>query len=167
MHFWVSATRGGFQTGFCCPRKIGTNWFIPALVKSRLGESGISDADGTMLCFFSRKKSRKDWRISAAVMNGRMLARSEAAVYDRRMGTGKLGTSAVIDRRYSKTLLLFFVELRFHRSLDLFVERGIVLQRVFPGVATLGKLGAFVAEPGPALFDDLLLEREVEERAGR
>src|SRR5438477_11075991 len=68
MHFWVSAVRGGFQAGFCCPRKIGTNWFIPAFVKSRFGESGRSDADGTMVCFFSRKKSRKDWRISAAVM---------------------------------------------------------------------------------------------------
>src|SRR5947207_16006776 len=68
MHFWVSATRAGFQPGFCCPRKIGTNWFIPAFVKSRFGESGSSDAEGTMLCCFSRKKSRKDWRISAAVM---------------------------------------------------------------------------------------------------
>src|SRR4051812_35473345 len=68
MHFWVSAVRGGSQAGFCCPRKIGTNWFMPAFVKSRLGESGRSDADGTIVCSFSRKKSKKDWRISAAVM---------------------------------------------------------------------------------------------------
>src|SRR5256885_9722711 len=84
MHFWVSATRGGSQLGFCCPRKIGTNWFMPAFVKSRFGESGRSEADGTTVCCFSRKKSRKDWRISAAVMDGMMLARSVAAVYDRR-----------------------------------------------------------------------------------
>src|ERR1051325_2491862 len=69
MHFWVSTTRGGFQAGFCCPRKIGTNWFIPAFVKSRLGESGKRDADGTMACCFSRKKSRKDWRISVEVIS--------------------------------------------------------------------------------------------------
>src|ERR1700731_3096539 len=68
MHFWVSATRAGFHDGFCCPRKIGTNWFMPALVKRRLGASGKSDDDGTMVCFFSRKKSRKDCRISAEVM---------------------------------------------------------------------------------------------------
>src|SRR5437762_8914827 len=68
MHFCVSATRGGFHAGFCCPRKIGTNWFIPALVNSRLGESGSSDDDGTMVCCFSRKKSRKDWRSCADVM---------------------------------------------------------------------------------------------------
>src|SRR5438046_2245649 len=68
MHFCVSATRGGVHSGFCCPRKIGTNWFMPAFVKSRFGASGSSDADGTMVCCFSRKKSRKDWRISAAVM---------------------------------------------------------------------------------------------------
>src|SRR5438067_1283573 len=68
MHFCVSATRGGFHDGFCCPRKIGTNWFMPAFVKSRFGESGRSEADGTMVCCFSRKKSRKDWRISAEVM---------------------------------------------------------------------------------------------------
>src|ERR1700731_770604 len=68
MHFWVSATRAGFHDGFCCPRKIGTNWFMPALVKRRLGASGKSDDDGTMVCFFSRKKSRKDCRIWAEVM---------------------------------------------------------------------------------------------------
>src|SRR5207248_8397383 len=68
MHFCVSATRGGSHDGFCCPRKIGTNWFMPAFVKSRFGESGKSEADGTMVCCFSRKKSRKDWRICAEVM---------------------------------------------------------------------------------------------------
>src|ERR1700730_2017370 len=68
MHFWVSATRGGFHAGFCWPRKIGTNWFMPALVKSKLGASGKSDDDGTMVCCFSRKKSRNDFRISLEVM---------------------------------------------------------------------------------------------------
>src|SRR5207237_10285266 len=68
MHFCVSATRGGFHGGFCCPRKIGTNWFMPAFVKSRFGASGKSDDDGTMVCCFSRKKSRNDSRISAEVM---------------------------------------------------------------------------------------------------
>src|SRR5436309_14940740 len=68
MHFCVSATRGGCHEGFCCPRKIGTNWFIPAFVKSRFGASGSRDEDGTMVCCFSRKKSRKDCRICAEVM---------------------------------------------------------------------------------------------------
>src|SRR5262245_43137723 len=68
MHFCVSATRGGSHGAFCCPRKIGTNWFIPALVKSKFGESGKSEPDGTIACCFSRKKSRKDWRISAEVI---------------------------------------------------------------------------------------------------
>ena len=44
------------------------NWFIPAFVKSRFGEVGISEADGTMVCFFSAKKSRKDCRMSRDVM---------------------------------------------------------------------------------------------------
>ena len=51
---------------------MGTNWFMPAFVKSRFGESGSSDEDGTMVCCFSRKKSRKDWRIWAEVMMGRI-----------------------------------------------------------------------------------------------
>src|SRR5262249_30029459 len=68
MHFWVSTTRGGFHCGFCCPRKIGTNWFMPALVKRRFGASGSRGDDGTMVGFFSRKKSRNDCRISAEVM---------------------------------------------------------------------------------------------------
>src|SRR5438552_15964886 len=41
---------------------------MPALVKSRFGASGSSDEDGTMVCFFSRKKSRNDCRISAEVI---------------------------------------------------------------------------------------------------
>src|SRR5438094_2148331 len=73
MHFCVSATRGGFHCGFCWPRKIGTNWFMPALVKSRFGLSGISEDDGTMVCCFSRKKSRNDWRICALVIGGWVL----------------------------------------------------------------------------------------------
>src|SRR5260370_42527962 len=68
MHFWVSATRAGFHDGFCCPRKIGTNWFMPALVKRRLGASGKRGDDGTIVCFFSRKKSKNDCRIWAEVM---------------------------------------------------------------------------------------------------
>src|SRR5262245_31978271 len=68
MHFLVSATLGGCHGGFCWPRKMGTNWFIPALVKRRLGASGRREDDGTMVCFFSRKKSRKLWRISAEVI---------------------------------------------------------------------------------------------------
>ena len=96
MHFCVSATRGGFHAGFCCPRKIGTNWFIPAFVKSRFGESGSNDAEGTIACCFSRKKSKKDWRISAAVM----IDSTVAAVYDRRQ-TIRSEKTAVIDRRYN------------------------------------------------------------------
>src|ERR1022692_4700179 len=68
MHFCVSATRGGFQDGFCCSRKMGTNWFMPALVKSRLGASGSNDEEGTMVCCFSRKKSKNDFLISELVI---------------------------------------------------------------------------------------------------
>src|SRR6266566_3707087 len=74
MHFCVSTTRGGFHGGFCCPRKIGTNWFMPAFVKSRFGASGKSDDEGTMVCFFSRKKSRNDCRICAEVINPKLSA---------------------------------------------------------------------------------------------
>jgi hypothetical protein len=38
------------------------------LVKRRFGAPGKSDDDGTMVCFFSRKKSRNDCLISAEVM---------------------------------------------------------------------------------------------------
>src|SRR5437016_1137083 len=68
MHFCVSATRGGFQGGLRSPKKIGMNWFIPAFVKSRLGASGSSEDDGTIVCLFSPKKSRKLWRISRLVI---------------------------------------------------------------------------------------------------
>ena len=66
----VGGAVGGIAgwTSVAWPRKMGTNWFMPALVKSRFGESGMSDDDGTMVCCFSRKKSRNDWRISADVI---------------------------------------------------------------------------------------------------
>src|ERR1700677_2994368 len=79
MHFWVSAARVGFPgmapghlstSGARWLRKIGTNWFMPALVKSNPGESGIKLEEGTMVCPFDLKKSKNDWRISAAVMQG-------------------------------------------------------------------------------------------------
>src|SRR6188768_4093858 len=72
MHFWVSAARVSlpgiapaqdFTSGFFWPRKMGTNWFMPALVNSRFGLSGINEDDGTMVCDFDLKKSRNDWRI--------------------------------------------------------------------------------------------------------
>ncbi len=47
---------------------MGTNWFMPALVKSRFGESGMRLDEGTMVCCFDLKKSRNDWRIWADVI---------------------------------------------------------------------------------------------------
>src|SRR5208283_1127770 len=47
---------------------MGTNWFMPALVNSRLGESGMRLEDGTMVCCFDLKKSRNDWRIWVLVI---------------------------------------------------------------------------------------------------
>jgi hypothetical protein len=41
---------------------------MPALVKRRFGASGNSDDEGTMVCFFSRKKSRNDCLICAEVI---------------------------------------------------------------------------------------------------
>src|SRR5436190_6773525 len=77
MTFWVSAARVSLPgmapahletSGGRWPRKIGTNWFMPALVKSRLGESGSRLDEGTMVCCFDLKKSRNDWRIWRLVM---------------------------------------------------------------------------------------------------
>src|SRR5438067_1733146 len=42
---------------------------MPAFVKSRFGESGIKLDEGTMVCPFDLKKSRKDCRISVLVIN--------------------------------------------------------------------------------------------------
>lgn len=53
------------------PRKIGTNWFIPAFVKRRLGESGSRLEEETMECCLLRKKSRNERRISVEVMKSK------------------------------------------------------------------------------------------------
>src|SRR5262245_10798274 len=76
MHFWVSAARVSLPgtapahletSAFFCPRKMGTNWFMPAFVNRRFGESGMRLEDGTRVCCFDLKKSRTDWRIWALV----------------------------------------------------------------------------------------------------
>jgi hypothetical protein len=41
---------------------------MPAFVNRRFGLSGMRDELGTIVWCFSRKKSRKDWRIWADVM---------------------------------------------------------------------------------------------------
>src|SRR5213592_291250 len=68
---------------------------------------------------------------------------------------------------YQTKLTLLFVQLRFDRRLDLVVKRLIVFQDFFRGVATLGKLRAFVVQPRAALFDDLFLQSNIEECSGR
>src|SRR5438132_791901 len=65
--------------------------------------------------------------------------------------------------------LYFFVlvELRFDSRLDFLVKRLVVLQNFFRGVPALGKLSAFIIQPGTAFFDDLFFQREIEQGAGR
>src|SRR5436309_8803173 len=171
MHFWVSATRGGFHVGFCCPRKIGTNWFIPALVKSKFGASGSSDEDGTMVCFFSRKKSRNDWRISVEVIVFSPRMNTNKHQFDKAENPARLTLdffrAASAGDRPDRLLAFLFVQLRFDRRLDLLVKRFVVFQNFFRGVATLGKLRAFIVQPRAALFDDLFLQGDIEKGAGR
>src|SRR4051794_20271145 len=67
MHFCVFAAR--VYDRFSSPRKIGLNWFIPALVNSSVGSScGTTGELGTNVwpCFCT-KKSMKAWRICAEV----------------------------------------------------------------------------------------------------
>ena len=65
----------GRVRAFGWPRKIGTNWFMPAFVNSRFGVSGISEDDGTMVCCFDLKKSRNDWRICVLVIMANKIER--------------------------------------------------------------------------------------------
>src|SRR3954467_11213377 len=87
MHFCVSAARVSLAgrapahletSAPRSPRKIGTNWFMPAFVNSSPGESGSNDDDGTIVCPCRAKKSRKLWRISAEVMTGLVPVRDHA-----------------------------------------------------------------------------------------
>jgi hypothetical protein len=47
---------------------MGTNWFIPALVKSKFGEVGIKLAEGTIVWPFPRKNSKNPFLTSADFM---------------------------------------------------------------------------------------------------
>src|SRR5262249_29509237 len=64
MHFCMFAAR--LYSRVSVPRKIGLNWFMPALLNSSVGSSsGTTLDDGTNVwpCFL-QKKSRNCWRIS-------------------------------------------------------------------------------------------------------
>ncbi len=62
MHFWQVVAR--VNSSFTWPKNIGLKGTMPATVKSRLGSSGINDADGLIRWPFSLKKARKDSRSS-------------------------------------------------------------------------------------------------------
>ena len=49
------------------------------------------------------------------------------------------------------------------RSFVAVIGHGPMLEREEGGVATLRQLGAFIANPGAALLDDLFFEREIEQ----
>src|SRR4051794_23164700 len=85
MHFCVFAAR--VYDRFSSPRKIGLNWFIPALVNSNVGSScGTTGELGTNVCpCFSTKKSMNCWRISAEV-NELM----SPALFAKRLGGSRL-----------------------------------------------------------------------------
>src|ERR1700730_10229361 len=73
----VSATRGNFAAS--SPKKMDLNWFIPALVNINVGSFFTTiGADGTIICPFDAKKSRKAWRISVAVIMGKVNYKSES-----------------------------------------------------------------------------------------
>src|SRR4051812_38626662 len=68
MHFWLLAAR--LYSRFSAPRKIGLNWFMPALEKRSVGSStGTTGLLGTKVwpCFLT-KKSMNCWRISLEVI---------------------------------------------------------------------------------------------------
>src|SRR5438874_477744 len=99
MHFCVSAARGGLNGHFCLPRKMGTNWFMPAFVKRRFGESGSRLDEGTMVCCFDLKKSRNDWRIWRLVIcNGGRLARRNPDRTDKPQRSGSYHLSRTLKR---------------------------------------------------------------------
>ena len=60
----------------------------------------------------------------------------------------------------------FDAELCFHGGLDLSIEGVVAFEDFLGGVAALGELAAFVADPRAALLEDFLFEGEVEEAAG-
>src|SRR5882724_7401213 len=62
-------------------------------------------------------------------------------------------------------LFFFFVQPGFDRGLNFFVKLLVVLPNFFRGAAALRQLGALVAQPGTAFFDDLFLQCEIEQCA--
>src|SRR5438067_8753119 len=69
MHFCVFAARTYGR--FSIPRKIGLNWFIPALVNSSVGSScGTTGELGTNVCPCRVRKKSMNWeRISLEVIS--------------------------------------------------------------------------------------------------
>ena len=62
--------------------------------------------------------------------------------------------------------LLSCIHRGLHFGLDLGVERFIRLQRLFRSIATLRELRSLVADPGSSLLENIVFNREIEQRAG-
>lgn len=69
MHFWELAARRSPASGLVgstCPKKMGLNWFMPALANRSVGScSGTTSDDGWNVWSLDLKKSMKVWRTAA------------------------------------------------------------------------------------------------------
>lgn len=72
MHFCVVVTRGNCRG--ICPKNMGLNCSIPAMVRSTVGSSGTSDELGRRRCPFFSKNSRNLFLISLPVSRGGILS---------------------------------------------------------------------------------------------
>ena len=66
-HFWAFASRAPAGC-FFSPIRYGTSGCIPAVMNSTVLSSGISDAEGIIVCPFVLKKSRNFLRVSFIVI---------------------------------------------------------------------------------------------------
>src|SRR5436189_27863 len=64
---------------------------------------------------------------------------------------------------FASLLFLFFVEARFDRRHNFFVEGLVVLQHFLRRIAALRQLCALIVQPGTAFFDDLFFQRKMEQ----
>src|ERR1700683_807511 len=70
---------------------------MPALVKSKFGAVGSRLAEGTMVCRFSRKKSKNDCLISEAFMIKRPDAESPRSAKNCRGSRGNVSAKCWVD----------------------------------------------------------------------
>src|SRR5258707_9902628 len=139
---------------------------MPALVNRRFGESGSKLEEGTIVCFFSLKKSRNVRRISSAfiVVTSNIMARLNCIARAQHRRKKDTDRRQPVPTAAKSPLLCVFVEHCPNGIFELGVEFAVYLEHLFRCVSSLRQPLTLLGNPRTAPLQNILFQSQVEKR---